>query len=141
MLDKPDPHEILEVVTRMLREQLTPLLPPGAAFHARVAANAIDLVRRQIMTGEQLEAASLERLQTLLGDAHADAEHLERELCERIRDRRFTTATPGLVDHLMASTLAKMSVDQPNYASYRRELDQRAARAAGSADHPHNHKE
>lgn len=159
MLDKPDPQEILEVVAKMLREQLTPLLPPAAAFHARVAANAIDLARRQIMTGEQLEAESLTRLRTLLGDApdqpagttaaanevtagHAtEADRLERELCRRIRERRFTAATPGLVEHLMASTLAKMSVDQPTYASYRRELDQRATRAGRNADPPHNHKE
>lgn len=126
MLDSPTPVEILEVVAAMIRDQLVPQLPPDAVFHARVAANAIDLVRRQLQTGDALEAASLERLQQLLRH-QGDAPALERELCERIRSGSLTTDSPGLIDHLMACTLAKMSIDQPSYASYRRELDARAA--------------
>jgi hypothetical protein len=130
MLDSPTPVEILEVVAAMIRDQLVPQLPPDAVFHARVAANAIDLVRRQLQTGDALEAASLVRLQQLLGqqllDQQGDAAALERELCERIRSGSLTTDSPGLIDHLMACTLAKMSIDQPSYASYRRELDARA---------------
>jgi hypothetical protein len=126
MLDAPTPVEILEVVAAMIRDQLVPQLPPDAVFHARVAANAIDLVRRQLQTGDALEAASLTRLQQLLGQ-QGDAPALERELCERIRNGSLTTDSPGLIDHLMACTLAKMSIDQPSYASYRRELDARAA--------------
>ena len=126
MLDSPTPVEILEVLAAMIRDQLVPQLPPDAVFHARVAANAIDLVRRQLQTGDALEAASLVRLQQLLG-RQGDAAVLERELCERIRSGSLTTDSPGLIDHLMACTLAKMSIDQPSYASYRRELDARAA--------------
>ena len=126
MLDAPTPVEILEVVAAMIRDQLVPQLPPDAVFHARVAANAIDLVRRQLQTGDALEAASLSRLQQLLGH-QGDAPALERELCERIRNGSLTTDSPGLIDHLMACTLAKMSIDQPSYASCRRELDARAA--------------
>ena len=86
-----------------------------------VAANALDLVRRQIADGDRLERESHARLRALLGhDGQADA--LERELCERIRERRLDASTPGLMEHLMASTLAKMSIDQPSYASYRRAL-------------------
>lgn len=136
MLDSPTPVEILEVVAAMIRDQLVPQLPPEAVFHARVAANAIDLVRRQLQTGDALEAASLARLQQLLGQQllgqqllghQGDVAALERELCERIRSGSLTTDSPGLIDHLMACTLAKMSIDQPSYASYRRELDARAA--------------
>ena len=140
MLDQPNADEILEVVTRWLREQLTGQQQASTAFQARVAANALDLVRRQIADGDRLERESHARLRALLGhDGQADA--LERELCERIRERRLDASTPGLMEHLMASTLAKMSVDQPNYASYRCELDLRAARAASADYGPHNHKE
>jgi hypothetical protein len=126
MLDSPTPVEMLEVVAAMIRDQLVPQLPPDAVFHARVAANAIDLVRRQLQTGDALEASSLVRLQQLLG-RQGDAAALERELCERIRSGSLSTHSPGLIEHLMACTLAKMSIDQPSYASYRRELDARAA--------------
>ncbi|MBK8763448.1 MAG: hypothetical protein KAY46_14305 [Burkholderiaceae bacterium] len=121
MLDQPNADEILEVVTRWLREQLTGQQQASTAFQARVAANALDLVRRQIADGDRLERESHARLRALLGhDGQADA--LERELCERIRERRLDASTPGLMEHLMASTLAKMSIDQPSYASYRRAL-------------------
>jgi hypothetical protein len=33
--------------------------------------------------------------------------------------------TPGLADHLWQTTMAKLAVDQPNYASYKRELGER----------------
>ena len=128
MLDQPNPDEVLDVVAQMLREQFAPQLPAAAAFHARVAANAIDLVRRQILKGEHLEQASHERLRALLGH-DGPPEALERALCERIRDRSLDASTPGLLDHLMACTLAKMSIDQPSYASYRRALEEHPGHA------------
>lgn len=121
MLDAPTPAEILDVVAAMIRDDFIPRLPPDAVFHARVAANAIDLVRRQLEQGTALEAQSLERLKHLLGhDGRAEA--LEQELCERIRSGALRIDTPGLLDHLMADTLAKMAIDQPSYASYRAEI-------------------
>ena len=121
MLDAPTPAEILDVVAAMIRDDFIPKLPPDAVFHARVAANAIDLVRRQLEQGAALEAQSLERLQHLLGHS-GPANDLERELCDRIRSGSLGINTPGLIDHLMADTLAKMSIDQPTYASYRAEI-------------------
>lgn len=126
MLDVPTPVEILEVVAAMIRDDFIPKLPPDAVFHARVAANAIDLVRRQLENAEVLEAASLERLQALLG-RQGPAAILEQDLCERIRRGELGVDSPGLLEHLMADTLAKMSIDQPSYASYRAELAQHAS--------------
>lgn len=125
MLDQPTPVEMLDVIAAYIRDQLAPQLPAAAVFHARVAANAIDLVRRQLESGESLEAESLARLRSLLGQ-DGDAATLERALSRGIRDGSITASTPGLIEHLMASTLAKMSIDQPSYASYRRALDEQA---------------
>jgi len=124
MLDQPTPVEMLDVLASYIRDQLAPQLPPHAVFHARVAANAIDLVRRELESGESLRAESVARLSALLG-REASHDELERELCQRIREGSMGANTPGLIDHLMATTLAKLSVDQPAYASYRRELADR----------------
>lgn len=130
MLDQPTPVEMLDVLASYLRDQLAPQLPAHAVFHARVAANAIDLVRRELESGETLRTESALRLKTLLG---RDASHdeLERELCQRIREGSMGASTPGLIDHLMATTLAKLSIDQPGYASYRRELADRQSAEPG----------
>ena len=62
---------------------------------------------------------ALERLGELL-DRRGSFEELELELCRRIREGEIGLDSPGLVEHLRATTLAKLAVDQPRYASYRR---------------------
>lgn len=47
---------------------------------------------------------------------------LNRALAERIAKGEADLATPGLAGHLWQTTMDKLAVDQPNYASYKREL-------------------
>ncbi|MEY9725580.1 hypothetical protein ABIA07_001481 [Bradyrhizobium yuanmingense] len=47
---------------------------------------------------------------------------LNRVLAHRIASGEMDLATPGLAEHLWATTMDKLAVDQPNYASYKREL-------------------
>jgi hypothetical protein len=47
---------------------------------------------------------------------------LNRALSEKIAKGEVDLQTPGLAEHLWQTTLNKLAVDQPNYASYRREL-------------------
>ena len=125
MLDQPHGADILDAVSRLLRDTLMPRLPPDAVFQARVAANALDLVAREIRFGETVEREAMQRLQTLLGHDGSLAE-LETELSLRIRNGDVDLLSPGVAEHLWETTLAKMKIDQPNYASYRRELETRA---------------
>ena len=48
------------------------------------------------------------------------------ELAHRIATGELDLTTPGLSDHLWATTMAKLAVDQPTYAAYRAELEGRA---------------
>ncbi len=45
-----------------------------------------------------------------------------RASADRIAKGEVDLRTPGLADHLWQTTMAKLAVDQPNYASYKREL-------------------
>jgi Domain of unknown function (DUF6285) len=47
---------------------------------------------------------------------------LNRALSETIARGEADLTTPGLSEHLWQTTMDKLAVDQPNYASYRREL-------------------
>jgi hypothetical protein len=125
MLDQPHGTDIIDAVSRLLRDTLMPRLPPDAVFQARVAANALDLVAREIRFGESVEREALERLQALLKRNDSLLE-LERELSLRIRNGELDLQSEGLAEHLWQTTLAKMKIDQPNYAGYRRELEARA---------------
>src|SRR5271166_1993378 len=67
MQDQPRPDEILAAIAAFLRDTVMAKTDPHTAYQARVAANAVDLVRRQLELGVPGEDAELERLQTLLG--------------------------------------------------------------------------
>lgn len=136
MNDAPNPEQLLAAVSRFLREQALPELDGHTAFHARVAANVIDIVARQIRRAADDDEAERARLRALLGDLTVPADgcdgshgsddadalaHLNRALCERIADGRLTADTPGLADHLWLTTLAKLAVDQPGYDTFVRE--------------------
>ncbi|ABD08298.1 conserved hypothetical protein [Rhodopseudomonas palustris HaA2] len=122
MQDEPRPDELIKAVADFLREQVAPQLTGHAAFKLRVGINALDLVTRQLTLTQASDTDELARLKELLG--HDGALHdLNRELSERIASGAMDLSTPGLQDHLWRTTLAKLAVDQPNYASYRRELE------------------
>jgi Domain of unknown function (DUF6285) len=120
MHQRPDPAELLEAVASYLREQAMPQLPGHAGFLARVSANALDVVRRQLLLAPEADAAELQRLRALLRQDGGLPE-LNALLCRRIAGGEIGLHTLGLAEHLWATTLDKLAVDQPGYESYRRE--------------------
>jgi hypothetical protein len=118
MQDQPEPHEILATVAAFLRDVVVVEGKPRTAFQARVAANAIDLVRRQLLLAGESDTAELARLAKLLGRDTTLSVGNE-ELAKLIADGEFGPGTPGLIEHLTATTIAKLAVDQPNYSGYR----------------------
>jgi hypothetical protein len=119
MLDKPSGKSLLDAVVVLLRDELMPKLEGTEAFKVRVAANALELIGREIETGKAVEQDERRRLVALL-EREGSLDELNRELCERIRDRRMTVAMPGVSQHLWASVLDKVAIDQPRYATFQR---------------------
>ena len=126
MLDHPRGPALLDAVAQLLREVLLPQLPPGAAFQARVAANAVDLIAREMRLGPAAEAESAARLQALLQHIGPADPALESKLALAIRHGAIDDQSMALRAHLWASTQDKLAIDQPAYAPYLRALQQRA---------------
>ena len=122
MQDEPTPTELLNAVTEFLRSDIAPKISGAAAFKLRVATNAIDLVVRQLELSEPRAADELARLVRLLGE-NGSLLDLNRKLADSIAAGAVDLRTPDLADHLWSTTMDKLAVDQPNYASYRRELE------------------
>jgi hypothetical protein len=126
MQDAPRPDQLLEAVVRFLRDDALPALgrhgEATLAYQARVAANMLDIARRELTQAPAADAAELARLTALVGEPGetADLGQLNRRLAERIASGQVSADTAGLSDHLWASTLAKLAVDQPSYETYRR---------------------
>ncbi|MGY3364716.1 hypothetical protein ACVWZL_001841 [Bradyrhizobium sp. GM2.4] len=121
MQDEPTPIELTKSVADFLRNDIAPLISGHQAFKLRVAINILDLVTRQLTLEEGSDAAEAERLRALLG-MDGSVTDLNRTLAERIAKGEVDLATPGLAEHLWHTTMDKLAVDQPNYASYKREL-------------------
>lgn len=119
MREQPAGPELLEAAAQFLREEVLPQLAGRTAFHARVAANVLDLVRREMLLAGAAQAEEAERLSALLG-RRGEAEALNRELCARIAEGLIAADDPALLDHLWATTLAAVAIDQPSYATFRR---------------------
>ena len=121
MQDEPTPIELTKAVADFLRNDITPLISGHQAFKLRVAINILDLVTRQLTQEQGSDAEEVERLRALLG-IDGSVTDLNRTLADRIARGELNLATPGLAEHLWATTMDKLAVDQPNYASYKREL-------------------
>jgi len=78
-------------------------------------------VARQLALEPDSDAAEAGRLSRLLGMQGSLGE-LNRALADRIAKGEVDLRTQDLADHLWQTTMAKLAVDQPNYASYKREL-------------------
>jgi len=109
MQDEPTPIELTKAVADFLRNDITPLISGHQAFKLRVAINILDLVTRQLTREAGSDAAEVERLRSLLGEDGTVME-LNRALAERITKGEVDLATPGLADHLWATTMDKLAV-------------------------------
>jgi hypothetical protein len=126
MREQPTAAELLDSVSEFISRDVAPTLTGRLAFHARVAVNVLGIVRRELLQGPDADRADAQRLAALLGEA-GDPVALTEELCRRIAAGEVAANDPALIEHLWASTLDTLAVDQPGYATYRRIL----AAAAG----------
>ena len=118
MMDQPSILELVTVVRTFLEERAMPELKGHTAFHARVAANALGIVARELSRGPKANAEEQERLKALLG-RDGTLDELNRDLCARIRSGDLSLETPGLAQHLEKTTRDKVAIDQPKYSGLR----------------------
>jgi hypothetical protein len=116
MHDGPSAKELIEAVKNFIDKSAAPQLTGHAAFHARVASNALATVLRELEIRPTAEAEEKARLEMLLGTTGESANQLNAILCEAIRSGRMDLSTEGLLPHLKSTTIAQLSVDQPGYS-------------------------
>ena len=121
MQDEPTPTELIKAVADFLRNEITPAIKGHNAFKLRVAINGLDLVTRQLALEGDSDGAEAARLTELLS-MQGSLFDLNRALSDEIAKGEVDLQTPGLAEHLWQTTMDKLAVDQPNYASYKREL-------------------
>ena len=118
MMDQPSALELVTAVKEFIEQHAMPQLSGHTAFHARVAANALGILAREIEFGPEANAAEQGRLESLLG-MKGSLDELNRELCRRIRTGDIGMATAGVGEHMRATTMAKVAIDQPSYSGFK----------------------
>ncbi len=113
MITHPRTEELVESV-RLWIDQIRPTLDPRNAFLARVAANALATVGREITAGPAAEAAAVAGMAGVLGH-EGDYATLNSELCARIRSGELSVETPGLLAALTIMARDQIAIDQPSY--------------------------
>ena len=113
MITHPKTEELAEAVAAWI-DQIRPSLDPRNAFLARVAANAMATIRRELTQGVDAEAAATTAMAGVLGQA-GGYDDLNAELCARIRTGELTVETPGLLPALRIMATDQLAIDQPSY--------------------------
>jgi hypothetical protein len=123
--DRPSAVELLRAVERFLERDVVPALDGPRRYHARVAANVVAIVAREIETEEEQLSAEWERLARLLVLRSRKPESRE-ELRRAVRARsealarriRAGDADAGpwrrqVIDHLRRTVADKLAVARP----------------------------
>ena len=128
MQDQPTPGEMLKAVAAFLRSAGPEHAQPHIAYQLRVAANVLDLVTRELAIAPMENVREAGRLRAILG-RDGSLEELNTALAEALDRGTLSILSPEVRDHLWATTLAKLSIDQPGYSGYRAALTERDGHA------------
>lgn len=117
---------LLTAVSGFLSEDLLPRANGTEAFNIRVCLRAIGIAQRESKLIHALELAEAERLVALLGTS-GTLEELRKTLCDRIVEGKLALEMPELREHLWATILGQVAIDQPTYPTYQAEIRNLAA--------------
>ncbi|WP_141579300.1 phosphotransferase family protein [Actinomadura sp. WMMA1423] len=106
--DRPDAHALIDAVGAFLAQAEQP--DDRLRFHARVAASALRMARRELLLGDAHRTAHQARLKTL--GCAADA-----ELAEAIREGALDDRMDEVVAAVRASVTDKLTVANPRHLS------------------------
>lgn len=126
MQDRPTTLELLKAVERFLDEQVVPNTEGTIRFHARVSANVMRIVSRELEREEESLSAEWARLDELLGPGDRPAtlaglregvQGRSEELCQRIRagDADSGPFREQVMTHVRQTVRDKLAVTNPDW--------------------------
>ena len=115
--EMPRIDELLVSVRDFLRGDILEETRGQTNFLARVAGNSLDIVRRDLLLGDEHRANERTRLQALLG-VEAELDDLRWRLVAGLRDGSIPLDLPGLAEHLRTTVVNQVAIDQPRYSGF-----------------------
>jgi hypothetical protein len=126
MQDRPTVPELLQAVTHFLDEDLMPSLAGSRQFYARVAANVLRMIMRELEYEDGHLHAEWDRLNTLLPPAERPetlaglrqaVRQRTEELCQRIRQGEADAGPyrEQVLAHVRETVREKLLVNNPQW--------------------------
>lgn len=119
--DMPRTDELVVSVRDFLRADVMAATSGRTNFLARVAGNSLDIVLRELELGGRARADEHARLRALL-DGDGTLSELRWQLVQALRDGSMPLDAPGLTEHLRATVVNQIAIDQPKYSGFRTAL-------------------
>jgi hypothetical protein len=123
MQDAPTGLDIIDAVIERLSTVVAPALSGRLKFEVRVAERALRLAHRDLSLSQDLKRSEQKRLTVLLGPgAPQNLVEANRALCQAIDSGSPEIDRALLLSHLRATTIEKLTVDQPDYPPLKKGL-------------------
>ncbi len=123
--DMPRLEELVGATRDFLHGQVRDETAGRTRFHALVAGNALDIVYRDLHSGTEHRRREHKRLRRLL-DAEGSLLELRWKLVRAIREDAIGLGDTGLHDHLRATVVNQIAIDQPKYSGFKTAAARRA---------------
>jgi hypothetical protein len=112
--DRPSAPELVAAVREFLERDVMAATEGRVQFHTRVAINALGMIERELLLGDEFTAAERARASELLGH-DGDPRSLEREVAARIREGSLDERMDVVRAHVRQTVREKLLVANPGY--------------------------
>ena len=112
IFDRPTSKELLEAVIDFIDAEIkSDSHPANRKFKFQIALNVLNIVKREVETGEEINEKFSELGSNLIGENDFTIE----KLSQKIRDKEFDHEDKNLIDFLYDLTEEKIKIDNPKY--------------------------
>ena len=112
VFDRPTSKELLEAVIDFIDAEIkSDSYPANKKFKFQIVLNVLNVVKREVETGEEINKKFSELGSKLIGENEFTIE----KLSQKIRDKEFDHEDKDLVDFLYNLTEEKIKIDNPKY--------------------------
>ena len=110
--DRPTSKELLEAVIDFIDAEIkSDSYPANKKFKFQIVLNVLNIVKREVETGEEINKKFSELGSKLIGKNEFTIE----KLSQKIRDKEFDHEDKDLIDFLYDLTEEKIKIDNPKY--------------------------
>ena len=112
IFDRPTSKELLEAVIDFIDAEIkSDSYPANKKFKFQIILNVLNIVKREVETGEEINKKFSELGSNLIGENGFTIE----KLSQKIRNKELDNEDKDLVDFLYDLTEEKIKIDNPKY--------------------------